>query len=68
MVPTLLHLPAVAGLAGAGLVVFGAYLLARGIFANQARGVDRKLDALADRLETVIRGAAATRSRPSGTG
>jgi hypothetical protein len=65
MVPTLLHLPAVAGLAGAGLVVFGAYLLARGIFANQARGVDRRLDALADRLETLIRSAAETRSRSS---
>jgi hypothetical protein len=68
MVPTLLHLPAVAGLAGAGLVVFGAYLLARGIFANQARGVDRRLDALTDRLETVIRSASETRSRPAGTG
>ena len=62
MVPTLLHLPAIAGLAGAGLVVFGAYLLARGIFANQAHGVDRRLDALADRLETVIRSAAKARS------
>jgi hypothetical protein len=65
MIPTLLHLPAVAGLAGAGAVVFGAYLLARGIFANQARGVDRRLDALADRLETVIRSAGYARSRPS---
>ena len=65
MIPTLLHLPAVAGLAGAGLVVFGAYLLARGIFANQARGVDRRLDALADRLETVIQSAAEARSRPA---
>jgi len=46
-------------------VVFGAYLLARGIFANQARGVDRRLDALADRLETVIRSAGYARSRPS---
>jgi len=62
MVPTLLHLPAVAGLAGAGLVVFAACLLARGIFANQARGVDRKLDALAARLEMVIRSAAEARS------
>ena len=68
MVPTLLHLPAIAGLAGAGLVVFGAYLLARGIFANQALGVDRRLDALADRLETVIRSAAEARARPSSTG
>jgi hypothetical protein len=46
-------------------VVFGAYLLARGIFANQARGVDRRLDALADRLETVIQSAGYARSRPS---
>ena len=65
MIPTLLHLPSVAGLIGAGLVVLGAYLLARGIFAANARGLDRRLNVLADRLEAVTRSAAAGRSRPS---
>jgi hypothetical protein len=55
MIPTLLHLHWFAGLIGAGLVVFGAYLLARSIFATNARGVDRRLDALADRLQAVAR-------------
>lgn len=65
MIPTLLHLPSVAGLLGAGLVVLGAYLLARGIFAANARGLDRRLNVLADRLEAVTRSAAAARSRSS---
>ena len=65
MIPTLLHLPSVAGLVGAGLVVLGAYLLARGIFAANARSLDRRLTVLADRLEAVTRSAAAARSRPS---
>lgn len=65
MIPTLLHLPSFAGLLGAGLVVFGAYLLARGIFAANARTVDRRLDALADRLQGLARSAAEARSRPS---
>ena len=65
MIPTLLHLPSAAGLAGAGLVVLGAYLLARGIFATNARSLDRRLNVLADRLEAVTRSAAAARSRPS---
>jgi hypothetical protein len=67
MIPTLLHLPAIAGLAGAGFVVFGAYLLARGIFANQARGVDRRLDALADRLQALAGSATIERSASPGT-
>ena len=65
MIPTLLHLHWFAGLIGAGLVVFGAYLLARGIFATNARGVDRRLDALADRLQAVARTAAAGHSVPA---
>ena len=65
MIPTLLHLPSFAGLLGAGLVVLGAYLLARGIFAANARSVDRRLDALADRLQGLVRSAAEARSRPS---
>jgi hypothetical protein len=68
MIPTLLHLPWFAGLAGAGLVVLGAYLLARGIFATHARGVDRRLDVLADRLEDVARSGATVRSLPSSAG
>jgi len=55
MIPYLLHLPAIAGLAGAGLVVLGAYVLARTIFRHTAQGLDRKLDELADRLEAIAR-------------
>jgi len=65
MIPTLLHLPAAAGLLGAALVVLGAYLLARGIFVTNARSLDRKLDALADRLEAVARQTTERRSMPS---
>jgi hypothetical protein len=65
MIPALLHLPWVAGLAGAGLVVLGAYALARGIFATNSRGLDRRLDALADRLETIAQQATERRSLPS---
>ena len=65
MIPTLLHLPWFAGLVGAGLVVLGAYLLARAIFAANARGVDRRLDALADRLQVLARSAAGARALPS---
>lgn len=65
MIPTLLHLPAVAGLAGAALVVLGAYLLARAIFATHARNLDRRLDALADRLEAIAQQATERRSLPS---
>lgn len=67
MIPTLLHLPWFAGLAGAGLVVFGAYALARGIFATNAHGLDRRLESLADRLQALARSATAARSVPSGT-
>lgn len=65
MIPTLLHLPWVAGLAGAVLVVLGAYALARGIFVSSARGVDRRLDLLAERLEVIARQATERRSLPS---
>jgi hypothetical protein len=65
MIPFLLHLPAVAGLAGAGLVVLGAYALARSIFTHNARGLDRRLEDLADRLEAIARQASAGRSLPS---
>lgn len=67
MIPTLLHLPWFAGLAGAGLVVFGAYALARGIFATNAHGLDRRLESLADRLQALAGSATAARSVPSGT-
>ncbi len=67
MIPALLHLPWVAGLAGAALVVLGAYALARGIFVTNARGLDRRLDELTDRLEAIVRGATAARSVLSGT-
>ena len=66
MIPALLHLPWIAGVAGAALVVLGAYALARGIFVTHARGLDRRLDDLADRLEAIARGATAARSVPSG--
>ena len=65
MIPTLLHLPPVAGLAGAALVVLGAYLLARAIFATHARNLDRRLDTLADRLEAIAQQATERRSLPS---
>ncbi|MGZ6060021.1 MAG: hypothetical protein ACXWLP_11220, partial [Myxococcaceae bacterium] len=60
-----LHLPPVAGLAGAALVGLGAYLLARGIFVTNARSLDRRLDALADRLEAIAQQATERRSLPS---
>lgn len=66
MLPVLLHLPAAAGLAGAALVVVGAYGLARSIFTRNANGLDRKLAVLADRLEAIARDAAARRSAPPG--
>ena len=62
MLPTLLHLPWFAGLAGAGMVVLGAYALARRIFATSAHGLDRRLDSLADRLQTLARTATPSRS------
>ena len=65
MVPALLHLPWFAGVAGAGLVVLGAYALARGIFATNARELDRRLDALADRLQDLAHQAAGTSARPA---
>jgi hypothetical protein len=65
MIPFLLHLPAAAGLAGAGLVVLGAYALARSIFRHNAHGLDRRLEDLADRLEAIARQATASRSQPS---
>jgi hypothetical protein len=64
MLPVLLHLPVEAGLGGAALVVLGAYGLARSIFARNGRGLDHRLDALADRLEALARQAIATRSLP----
>jgi len=65
MIPALLHLPWIAGVAGAALVVLGAYALARGIFATNARSLDRRLDGLADRLEAFSASVAAVRSLPS---
>jgi hypothetical protein len=66
MLPALLHLPWFVGVAGAGAVVFGAYWLARSIFVSNARGLDRKMEALADRLETIAASATSARSLPSG--
>lgn len=68
MLPVLLHLPVEAGLASAGLVVLGAYGLARSIFARNGRGLDRSLDTLADRLEALVQQAIATRSPPASSG
>jgi len=68
MIPTLLHLPWFAGLAGAGMVVFGAYALARTIFASSSRGVDGQLNALADRLEAVVLSGTRPASLPSSAG
>jgi hypothetical protein len=65
MIPTLLHLPWVAGLAGAGLVVLGGYALARGIFVTTASALDRKLEALANRLAAIAQQATERRSLPS---
>jgi hypothetical protein len=48
-------------------VVLGAYALARGIFATNAHGLDRRLDSLADRLQILARSATATRSTSPGT-
>jgi len=66
MIPYLLHLPAIVGLAGAGVVVLGAYGLARTIFGHTARGLDRKLDELADRLEAIARRTTESGSAASG--
>lgn len=66
MIPALLHLPWEAGLAGAALVVLGAYGLARAIFVHNARGLDRRLDELADRLEAIAQRATGERSLSSG--
>ncbi len=66
MIPALLHLPWEAGLAGAALVVLGAYALARAIFVHNARGLDRRLDELADRLEAIAQRATGERSLSSG--
>lgn len=65
MIPTLLHLPWFAGVVSAGLVVLGAYLVARAIFATNARGVDRRLNALADRLQAIASGTGEARTLPS---
>jgi hypothetical protein len=53
MIPALLHLPWIAGLAAASLVVLAAYGVARAIFATNARHLDRRLEALADRLQAI---------------
>ena len=66
MIPFFFHLPAAFGLAGAGLVVLGAYGLARSIFGSNARALDRTLNDLADRLEAIARDATAGRSTPPG--
>jgi hypothetical protein len=65
MIPTLLHLPWVAGLAGAGMVVLGGYALARGIFVTTAGALDRRLEALANRLAAIAQQATERRSLPS---
>ena len=57
MLPFFLHLPPEVGVLGAGVVVAGAYGLARAIFGRTARGLDRRLDALADRLEALAQEA-----------
>ena len=66
MIPFFLHLPAAFGLAGAGLVVLGAYGLARSIFARNARALDRTVNDLANRLEAIVRDTTAGRSTPPG--
>lgn len=66
IIPTLFHLPWFAGLAGAGVVVLGAYALARGIFATNAHGLDRRLESLADRLQALAGSATAARSASAG--
>jgi hypothetical protein len=68
MIPTLVHLPWYAGLVGAGMVVVGAYALARTIFASTSRGVDGQLNALADRLEAVAASGTHPASLPSSAG
>ncbi|MGZ6134159.1 MAG: hypothetical protein ACXWK9_06850 [Myxococcaceae bacterium] len=64
MLPVLLHLPVEAGLGGAALVVVASFGLARSIFARNGRGLDRALDALADRLEELAQRAIATHPPP----
>ena len=67
MIPFFLHLPPEAGVAGAGAVVAAAYALARSIFSHNARLLDQRLDALADRLEQLAQEATGATSRaPAG--
>lgn len=55
MIPTFLHWPVAAGLAGAAAVVLGAYGLARSIFSGRVRSLHRRMDQLADSLAGEVR-------------
>jgi hypothetical protein len=66
LIPFLLHVPVAVGLAGAGLVVLGAYGLARAIFGHNARALDARLDGLADRLVALAQDAVASSSPSTG--
>jgi hypothetical protein len=54
VLPVLLHWPVVAGLAGMLAVVLGAYWLARSVFARQAKALHRRMEVLADGLESEV--------------
>ncbi len=55
VLPVLFHWPLAAGLGGMVAVVLGAYWLARSAFARQARALHRRMELLADRLESEVR-------------
>jgi len=54
ILPSYLHLPVVAGVAGAAAVVLGAYGLARSIFSRQTRSLHRRMEQLAERLAAEV--------------
>jgi hypothetical protein len=55
VLPVLLHLPVVAGLAGMVGVVLGAYWMARSVFARRTQALHRSMQLLADHLEAELR-------------
>lgn len=55
MLPALAHLPLLAGLVGAGGVVFGAYWLARAIYTFKVSGVHQSMEQLIDQVESRLR-------------